>query len=70
MQVLKKHYDHTTSKLSSVTLSDRAYVSSNIVPKDDKAAGNLNRINKFSLVQIDQAIVKGDKLVVDEVDIL
>ena len=50
--------------------NEGAYVSSNIVPKDDKAAENLNRINRFALVQIDQATVKGDKLVVDEVDIL
>ena len=40
------------------------------MPKDDKAAENLNRINRFALVQIDQATVKGDKLVEDEVDIL
>ena len=41
-----------------------------VVPKDDKAAENLNRIDRFALVQIDQARVKCDKLVVDEVDIL
>ena len=70
LQILEKHYDPTTSKLSSVTLSDGAFVSSNVVPKDDKAAENLNRIDRFALVQIDQATVKGDKLVVDEVDIL
>ena len=70
LQILEKHYDPTTSKLSSVTLSDGAFVSSNVVPKDDKAAENLNRINRFALVQIDQARVKCDKLVVDEVDIL
>ena len=70
MQILEKHYDPTTRKLSSVTLSDGAFVSSNVVPKDDKAAENLNRIDRFALVQIDQARVKCDKLVVDEVDIL
>ena len=70
LQILEKHYDPTTSKLSSVTLSDGAFVSSNVVPKDDKAAENLNRIDRFALVQIDQARVKCDKLVVDVVDIL
>ena len=70
LQILEKHYDPTTGKLSRVTLSDGAFVSSNVVPKDDKAAENLNRIDRFALVQIDQATVKGDKLVVDEVDIV
>ena len=70
LQILEKHYDPTTSKLSSVTLSDGAFVSSNVVPKDDKAAENLNRIDRFALVQIDQARVKCDKVVVDGVDIL
>ena len=66
LQVLEKHFDPESGRLSSLTLSDGAYVSSNVIPRNDKAAEYLNQINKFDLIEIENATMKEDKLVLDE----
>ena len=66
LQVLEKHFDPESGRLSSLTLSDGSYVSSNVIPLNDKAAEYLNQINRFDLIEIENATVKEDKLVLDE----
>ena len=64
LQVMEKHFDPESGRLCSMTLSDGACVS----PYDDKAAENLNRFNRFDLFIIEEATMKGSKLVIDQID--
>ena len=70
LQVLEKHYDPESGRLSSLTISDGAFVSSNVIPNDDKAAEHLNQINRFDLIELDNASMKDDKLLLDEIKVL
>ena len=55
-------------KLVSMTLSDGSNVSENLIPANDQVGDEMNQINQFDLIKIEDASVDKDKIVLQKIE--
>ena len=63
VQVLKKNIEN--KKVVSLMLSDGEFVSANVVPVDEELAEAIKELDENDVIEIIEASVKGDKLIVE-----
>ena len=63
VQVIKKNIEN--EKVVSLMLSDGEFVSANVVPADEELAESIKELEENDVIEITEASVKGDKLIVE-----
>ena len=55
-------------KLESLSLNDGKKVSQNVEPLNEEMAAELNRFNMYDMLKIYSSLVKGDKIILTDIE--